>query len=636
MKTRMPGSTVPSRFSRAQRWWPVPVVILGLLVPADAHGQEPPDSLRADSLRVDSLVVDTAQAVTDTLEVEVTPDSLIFHNMPELGGGTPAGWERGVWVWERADLVAVRALTLAELVAEVPGVVPLRGGDYGTPAGVSAFGMGGGRLRVFQDGFEFVPLDGGNPDLSRIGLGGLEQVRIERGPAELRVELSSLRFTDPRPMSMVEAGTGDLDTNQFRGTFAHPRALGGALSLDMERVDTRGPQAQERGAVSGGWLRYTRHWGDDVGLSFQLRSTKAETDVSLYPTTVSRRDWIVQGRARLSDDVVAEVFTGSSRMEGPDDGLTPIDESRGQHGLRVGFERGSAWARASYRLLSGPEVPSSALIVEGGGSLSGVGGATARLSRESWEKETASLTSVTAWTEPRWGLSAFATWEDGRRGSRLFDPRVAIPTPDTTGGGEAPEPAGPGHRLVDRRGVRLGVAAEVGPLYASMAKLSFESDSLLILGLHTDRSGQAVEGGTFEGWELMTRLELPVEGFALYGSLQKWDTPTRYLPELIYSAGVRYHDLPMESDNLELWGSLGVEGRDPMALPFPQAEGDPPSLQEAPFAQSWHAYIQVRIVTLSIFLRFENLSVRRNNQDYPERILPATRSMYGIRWTLWN
>ena len=59
-------------------------------------------------------------------------------------------------------------------------------------------------------------------------------------------------------------------------------------------------------------------------------------------------------------------------------------------------------------------------------------------------------------------------------------------------------------------------------------------------------------------------------------------------------------------------------------------------LPSVPFYQSWYARLQVRVVTVRVFIGWENLAVRRNLQDFPERVLPATRAFYGIRWTLWN
>ena len=108
-----------------------------------------------------------------------------------------------VWSWDHEALMSTRAVTLAELVSLIPGVIALKGGDYGTPVTVSAFGVGGGRVRVMWDGFEWMPLEGAVPDLSRIGLVGLEEVRVERQPGELRIELRTREPTGPDPTTLV-------------------------------------------------------------------------------------------------------------------------------------------------------------------------------------------------------------------------------------------------------------------------------------------------------------------------------------------------------------------------------------------------------------------------------------------------
>ncbi|MFH1762910.1 MAG: hypothetical protein ABIF09_01845 [Gemmatimonadota bacterium] len=55
-----------------------------------------------------------------------------------------------------------------------------------------------------------------------------------------------------------------------------------------------------------------------------------------------------------------------------------------------------------------------------------------------------------------------------------------------------------------------------------------------------------------------------------------------------------------------------------------------------PFYQSWFVRLQLRIVTVRAFIMWENFTIRQRNQDFPNRILPSTRSFYGVRWTLWN
>jgi hypothetical protein len=81
-----------------------------------------------------------------------------------------------------------------------------------------------------------------------------------------------------------------------------------------------------------------------------------------------------------------------------------------------------------------------------------------------------------------------------------------------------------------------------------------------------------------------------------------------------------------------VWGSVGVEGRDPMIVPL--ADGDLPAT--VPFYQSWKAFVQVRVLTVRLFVAWENFTVRRANQDFPGRVLPIFRAHYGVRWTLWN
>jgi hypothetical protein len=575
------------------------------------------------------------------------PDSLVYYTLPSLGGGPAAGFQAGVWRWNRADLLASRAQTLLELLEEIPGVVTLRGGDYGTPEAASAFALGGGRVRVFRDGFEVLPLDGASLDLAHVGLGGVGAVRVERGTTELRVELESFRAEDPRPMAVVEAGTGDLDTNHFRGTYVDPRALGGSLALAIERLDTRGTQGDEEGSRTGGWVRYTRHFGDRGGVRVEYRKATVQTALDTFPAEVSRSDWIVRARYELFEGLVADAFTGSSTVDQPEeDGLTPISGSRSQRGLGVSWVEGPVWGRGRLRLASGPELPSSALELEAGASSASLGGVAARWSRESWAGRKATLTDLRAWTRPFYGVSLFGSWESGERGARIFQPRVEVEEPadpgeEPTEEPEPEEPAPPTHRFTDRTGLRLGATVDVGPLRLGGAWLQVEADSLVPFGIHTDREGVTRPGGEFTGFEVSGRLALPLDGFSLQGSLQQWEEGARYLPERIYRGGIEFHDVFFESGNFELWSGIGIDGRDPMAIPFVDPastpeEGELPELLSVPFRQSWNAYIHARILTLYLVIRYDNFTVRRGNRDYPGRVQPFTRATYGIRWTLWN
>jgi hypothetical protein len=79
-----------------------------------------------------------------------------------------------------------------------------------------------------------------------------------------------------------------------------------------------------------------------------------------------------------------------------------------------------------------------------------------------------------------------------------------------------------------------------------------------------------------------------------------------------------------------------------MAVPFPEEvetgeEGEVRLVNNTvPFYQNWFVRLQIRIVTVRAFIMWENFTIRQQNQDFPGRILPQTRSLYGVRWTLWN
>jgi hypothetical protein len=176
------------RSPRCRAWH---LVLPFLFVPGHSTGQVVPDSLRAppDTVQVppDSALAEAGLQEQAVPGDSINPqDTLPALQLPGLARPTPAGWATGIWEWSRDEILGSKATTLAELVGEVPGTVMLRGGDYGMPVSVSAFGAGGDRIRVFQDGIEVVPLEGSTPDLTRIGLAGLRWVRVVRGVSDLR------------------------------------------------------------------------------------------------------------------------------------------------------------------------------------------------------------------------------------------------------------------------------------------------------------------------------------------------------------------------------------------------------------------------------------------------------------------
>ncbi len=620
----------------------------------------PPDSLPSGAPDTDPGVAaplpDTLEAGADTVQVE----TFVLRNLPLQPDPVPAGWATGIWEWDREGLESTRAVTLLELLEEVPGVIPLRGGDFGQPQAATAFAAGAGRIRIFVDGAELPPLDGGVVDLARTGLGGLDRVRVERAPGQLRVYLYPHQFSDTRPYSFLEVGTGDLSTNLFRGVFAHPNALGGNIVVTLDRIDTQGPGGREPGASTGVSIRHALFRGENLGLAWELRRMSSKRSEDLWtPPSLARSDVGVRARYTWAPWLRAGLLLQrSSLSEGDGDQGRPASaepeplintEARTQIGAHVSAVRTRWWADAAYTHQGGPGWATSVQSVRGGGSLPALGGVSAGVERQEWEERGATQNRHgRLWTRPVVGFSLFAEIEDGTLGVPSWvPPRIPADTLSAPPG-QGTDPTDPlaerppdvteaaTHPAVtDRRAMRGGIEYRRGSLAVGAAYLVMEADSLHPLGLPTDRDAPPEAAERLTGFEVSGSLPLSplMTGLALRGSAQLWNETAvwRYLPKLTYHARLAYHRTFLESGNLELWTDIGARGRDPMQVPSATAGAD-----AAPFQQSWFARLQIRVSSVRLFILVDNLTVRKENQDYPDRVQPRLRSTYGIRWTLWN
>ncbi|MEZ4414766.1 MAG: TonB-dependent receptor [Gemmatimonadota bacterium] len=573
---------------------------------------------------------DTVDVSADTLRVRAIPDSLRVVNLPSIEDATARRPERaGVWLWNRGEILFAPGLTLADLLRDVPGLRVVQGGDYGAPAVPVAFSATAGRIRVLQDGIELVPLGGDVVDLSEIGLAGLESVRVERSPGGIEIALTSRRFQDPRPYTQIEAGTGDLETNFFRGTFALPRAPGGSLLLTLDRVDTRGRSGDDNGSVNGVLARYTLAPSDRFGGEVTL--LKRSVTRSFYPPAErDRTDWLARLRAMPSQGLTLGAFAGSARLSTSDSLETPQVR---QLGLEAGWAGERVQVGVSGRRLDGEGLPTWTLDGEAAVESTALGGASVHLRRESWEGEGALRSRAAAWTAPRFGFSAFAELDRGR---------VGVPYRGFTVAGDsafAGFPRTP--RFFDERDTRrLGAAFERGGVLLRGARVSVDVDSLARFGLAFDEGSSRVAGGKRMGWDVEAHVPLLVfDGLSARGSVVRWDDEEAwpYTPRLQYDARVLFHDTFLPTGNFELLVEGGVREREPMnVFVAEEAPGDPAVLATVPFQQSWFARLHIRIVSVQLFVIWENLTLRRENQDFPERLLPLTRAAYGVRWGLWN
>ena len=606
----------------------------GILTPCNTNAQvadtiQAPDSLKASPDSLDQILSDSLPESVDTF--------------PRFPSGIKPSREGAVWIWDRDALMTNRALTLAELVDQVPGVILLKGGDYGTPVSAIAFGVGGGRVKIFWDGFEWVSLDGGVADLSRIGLGGIDEVRVERHPGELRIEIRTREPTDPEPSSTVEVGTGDLGTNLLRGVLAHPNTLGGALTFTLDRLDTRGPRLAAAGALSGIGLRYSLTRGDRGGLSLDLRRFATRTDVNELPTDITRNDWNLKGRWRFTDNLIGEAYWGASSLIGnAKDPFYGIGIKRSQLGIRAGYERGVFWGKAAARYLGSGGLPVRSYEIAGGVSHLPLLSIDGSVRMEQWSHDNSHSWRARAITSSISGVSLFASYENGSTGSP-FVPRFREYLQSLELEGNTDEYDAPVAKFTERTGIRAGATFTWRSLSLSGAWLSIEADSLLPLGLALDRDGVTLGGGGPQtGYELSVSMPLPISGFRIETNLQSWNKEQPYLPKRVWDGSITYHGIFKESNNLELWGTIGVTSRDPMLLriidqnPLVSSTSDNLDLLRVPMYQDWFMQIQVRIVTVNVFVRWDNIMRKRDNLDFPNHNQPRSRTMYGIRWTMNN
>lgn len=600
-----------------------------------AVGQAPPDSTQL----ADSAVVADSVALTDSLPGQVA-DSVsadtIFYNLPRLRDRIPEGFATGIWAWDRHAIMASGANTLAELFEEIPGLVPLYGGDYGTPLSMSAFGRGAAAYRIFRDGFEVYPVSGGVVDLQHVGLAGIHEVRLDRSSGQMLVELRSLRYDDGRPFSVVQAGTGDLDTNMFRGVYADPTALGGSVAVGLERVDTRGIGASgtEGGNRSATWARYQYHFGDRAGLALDYRTGGSQTQVQQYAPDGSRTDLMLRAGWRPWEGVVVQAATGRSSLDRQatvDEGVTRVGGSRRQHVGRIGVRRGRFWIDGTYRHFEGG-LPTRRFDVAGGGTSRRWGGVSGAISSGSWRGEGATNLGARVWLHPVPWVTLFGQYETGGYGAREGPIRDGPPRPPL-----APDGGAPGSAVItEREGLRVGGTLSRWGVTLGGAALYVDADRVAPLGVELDTGAPPAAGAQRYGYESMAVLPMPLDGLTLEGSYQRWGEEGPYLPKQIYRGSFQFHRVFLDSGNLELWASLGVRGHDPMLTFAPATEEEDARIARVPFFQVWYAHAQVRVVTVRLWIGMENMTLRRNLQTYPERRLPFARTFFALRWDMWN
>ena len=618
--------------------------LAALVAPVTAHAQDrprrPPMPLPDTVARPDTAVIaeppDSAavdSAAVPAPAAPAAPDTTPIPQLPRLRAEVTRDRDVGVWTWDQTALLASGALTLTDLLEQIPGVTGVRYGFFGLPETVASLGNAG-NIELVLDGYVIDPLGTTALDLSRIELAELSHVRVERRLGGLRVEVESLSPRYNVPYSRIEAGTGYYETNLLRGLFLAPRFLGGSVGLGVERLASKA--FNEPAENFGGWAKWTLT-GDRLGLQVEYRRASISRQGEAFGRFEGRRDDVVlRTRAALAPGLTAEAYLGRSTVDdafhGPAD-TAVIRQAGTQAGLRAAYSGPGFRAATSLRARSERGLPALDGEVSAGVTLGRLLALDGALRLTDWrEGQQATLQTVRVQAGPFLGIRPVGEWFSGKSGTPWLADSAGLPI------------------LTDRSGYRAGVEAAYGRLALSAAGMVLEADAVPDPAVAFGQPARLFPGGRAEGVEVTASIPTPWKILSIEGAYARWRGGSTwiYLPEETGRVGLALHTVPLRSGNLELIARLEARHRGAMPVPGfvrtggggPGAggapDGDEPAppliVEMAPAATTFDFYFQLRIKDVRAFLRWENLTNRLGLWDVPGRELPGQRLFYGVKW----
>jgi hypothetical protein len=587
--------------------------VLLALCTAGAASQPPPRP-QPDTLRPDTLGQragpDSAQAAgQDTAAADTLKPPPLMIPMPR---DTLVGWSRGAWEWDRDALLRSGAFSLADLLERIPGVLTIRSGVFAQPEVVLPPGGGFGRVEITLDGFPLEPLDGPTYDLAGIELNEMARVRVERWPDRLRIQLWTFSPETPRSETEIEAGTGDQNTNLFRGSVRFPRLLGAPLAAAFERLGTDGIAPDGAGNRMSLWAKWNLISGG-TALQLELRRRTMSRDAGLGAGDLKRSDWVGRLRRQLAPGLVAETFVGASSVE---DTVASelIRRSTLQAGVHAGYRTGSLEAEGGvdFQTLNDLPVTTARASLSAGPFVGLSGGGF--LEWQGWRSGSSAFAyGVQAQLGPFLGVQPFVQVNAGRTG---------VPFADQ---------AGP--VFLDGRSLRAGVNIGWGGFQLGAAGIRLDNDSTRSLGLPFDKNAQWYPGAKQDLLEVSARVPTGLAPIWLEGSLTRTREPpqTIYLPDQSWRVALVVHYLPLASGHLEIYSRLERQSRG--AFLEPTTDG---STVTIPPLNPWDYYLQIRVLSVRAFVRWQFLGYRLEQYDVPGHVFPVQRTYYGVKWTFHN
>lgn len=660
----------------------LPALLAGLAAAAlpPAAALRAQDPVPRDTVPRDTLPRDTAlvpipgEAVRgDTLPDVAKPDSapadstLPAPSFPGFPRPRQAGFGAASWVFGPAELGRFHGLTLLELLDRIPGLVITREGGEGRPAGVAAFASGGGRLRVYLDGWELRPLNAAGVDLQQIPLVDLVEVRVTRGMTETRVDLETLRLSDRRPYAQVEAGEGDFSTQFLRGFFARPIGPRLVVHAGLDLVETAGFRRTMDFSANTAIARVSWAFSRDRALQVEYRRSGIDTERAVQELTIpvesfDRGELLLRARGRffarrpacpdtLADTAVACVPTGGVWLDaaagrswiepaGPDTVTLPRESVQAMLRATVDVPLGTLTGAARFHRVDEDGFSADATELSARAELTPAPWIAA------WGEARALSHGGTAGVEleafgrfgPFGGLSLFGSAGAGTRALRFRRDSTAVvrnlaheldpslPELDTV-----PVVLFRG-RESTAAGFRAGAEWVRGGIRAGAAFVAHDVDVVAPFGFWFERQAglEPREGGTVGAVEAYAGI--PVIWRQLRLDLNYTDflaDPARpYLPARFGRAALEFHGLYF-GGNFEPTLRAEAVGRD-RSLSLDRETGEFSVLTE-PYV-FFNFFVQMRVLDVRAFWRMDNSVNRDRAFDVPGLFLPGVRTMFGVRW----
>lgn len=589
----------------------------------------PRDTTRRDSLPVDTTRADSAESRRKRLAADSIKSPLAHAERPANLDGR--------WAWSGEALRSAGGVTLADLLARIPGVTAFRANWIPAPQFI-AWNGDAGRVRVFLDGVEIDAIDPRNGsvlDLAQTPLWQLEEVSAERAAGELRVHLRSWRVQRTTPYTRTDMTSGSENTNFYRGFFGRRLHNGGVIQLAAQQYSTASPRtggdgsslqvfgrlgwAGKRWSVDGTWNRASFDRAPTVRFpqtaalvqangvpAFKGRLGSAYGRVAWGDPDAPSAPWI---QLVAATQMVAEnsKVSASAALSTPSLAVKDTVDSassRAQYVLSGGAARWGLTASVTARLRAGA----------GRTDLS----PSARLGY------TRSFVSLTAYAETRGGDSTrrldltarVAPWRwlvlDGAFGSYS-------PTSVTSGG-----PAFTATRL-ELSTVFRGMTFSGGGVTRGVTRLA--APVALDSSLVSVMTGEA--RGVLVGVRGRVYRDVSLDIGAVW-----WDDSGAYRPRRdVHTSLTLDTGFPKRfpRGNFHLLASVMHDHRTPVY--FPTAAGEAGNATAPMDVLS--ARLEIRIESGTVFIQFNN-TVGKIYDTAPGYVMPRNFSYYGIRWEFWN